>query len=94
MTIFRYKHNCEFSESEDDCEAEHNRLVRQKSSLRTVKKAEGSLVMILAGEFKGQPGEMLWKDKKKCKAAVQVLPDKDDVVELDFDDLCEYVDNY
>ena len=44
MTIFRYQRNREFSESDDDCEAEHNRLVRQKSSLRTVKKAEGSLV--------------------------------------------------
>ena len=46
--------------------------------------------MILSGSRKGQVAELVAKDKRSCVAAVQTLPDKDEVLKLDFDDVCEY----
>ena len=50
----------------------------------------GGVVMILSGSRRGQVGELVAKDKRSCVAAVQTLPDKDEVLKLDFDDVCEY----
>ena len=50
----------------------------------------GGVVMILSGSRKGQVAELVAKDKKSYVAAVQTLPDKDEVLKLDFDDVCEY----
>ena len=55
-----------------------------------IPKNVGGVVMILSGSRKGQVAELVAKDKRSCVAAVQTLPDKDEVLKLDFDDVCEY----
>jgi len=50
----------------------------------------GGVVMILSGSRSGQVAELVAKDKRSCVVAVQTLPDKDEVLKLDFDDVCEY----
>ena len=56
-----------------------------------VPKGDFGIVMIVSGSSRGKLGEILRRDKSKCVAAVQLLPDKDEVLKLDFDDICEYV---
>ena len=36
-----------------------------------------------------QVGEMVERDQKRCRAVVQLLPDRD-LVTLDYDDMCEF----
>lgn len=38
-----------------------------------------------------QLAEMMKRDKSSCKAVVQLLRDRDEVVKLDYDSMCEYV---
>ncbi|XP_059087184.1 G-patch domain and KOW motifs-containing protein-like, partial [Tigriopus californicus] len=56
-----------------------------------IPKKDHALVMIVNGINRGQMGEMLQRDKRSAIAVVQILPDKDQVLKLDFDDICEYV---
>ncbi len=56
-----------------------------------IPKKEGSVVMVLRGRWRGRLGEMVKRDKAKCLAVVQMLPDRDEVARLDFDDICEYI---
>ena len=58
-----------------------------------IPKGPDSLVMIVRGDqqHKGQIGQILKRDKRTSKAAVQILPDKDQVLKLDYDDICEFV---
>ena len=55
-----------------------------------IPKSIGDVVMILSGSRSGQVAELVAKDKRACVAAVQTIPDKDEVLKLDFDDVCEY----
>ncbi len=34
---------------------------------------------------------MVKRDEAKCLAMVQLLPDRDEVARLDFDDICNYI---
>ena len=63
-----------------------------QSMLETViPKSEGSHVMVVHGTHQGLLGEVLRRDKSRCSAAIQLLRDRDQVVTLDFDDICEYM---
>ncbi len=55
-----------------------------------IPKKEYSIVMIVRGENRGQFAEILSRDKRSSRATLQILPDKDRIVSLDYDDLCEY----
>jgi G patch domain and KOW motifs-containing protein len=56
-----------------------------------IPKNDDSVVMIVRGSSRGQLGEILSRDKRSSRATVQVLPDKMEVLKLDYDDICEYV---
>lgn len=34
--------------------------------------------------------EVIERDKDQCMATVQILPDRDAVFQIDYDDICEY----
>ena len=51
---------------------------------------EFSVLMIVRGsEFKGKLCELLKKDSKRELVAVRLLPDKEEVLKLGYDDVCE-----
>ena len=55
-----------------------------------IPKEELSIVMIVRGsDFKGKVAELLKTDFKREMLAVRLLPDKDEVLKLSFDDVCE-----
>lgn len=56
-----------------------------------IPKAEFGIVMIVRGSNSGQLGEIVSRDKRSSRATVQILPDKEFVVKLDYDDICEFV---
>lgn len=41
-----------------------------------------------------QLAEIVDKDKERCKAVVQFIPDRDQVLTLDYDSICEYVGHF
>ena len=60
------------------------------SYLETVIPSENGIVMIVLGKYKGQLGEILFRDKHKARAEVQLLNEKE-MIRLDFDQLCEFI---
>jgi G patch domain/KOW motif-containing protein len=55
-----------------------------------VPKDDLGIVMIVRGsEHTGKIAQVLRKDSKRALAAVQLLPDKEEVIKVDFDDICE-----
>lgn len=56
-----------------------------------VPKNSGSHVKVVRGRNKGKVGELIERNKKNYIAVVQILPDRDEVLKLDFDDICEYL---
>ncbi|KAK3104142.1 hypothetical protein FSP39_024760 [Pinctada imbricata] len=61
------------------------------SSLETViPKSDTGHVLIVNGKHKGQVAQIMKKDKKSCQAAVQLLSERDIILKLSYDDICEY----
>ena len=60
-----------------------------------IPKEEFSLIMIVNknSEHKEKIAEMLRKDSRKGIATVRILPDKEEVLNLSYDDICEVIDN-
>lgn len=56
-----------------------------------IPKSDDGVVMIVRGSNRGQLAEILTRDKRASRATVQVLPDKEEVLKLDYDDICEFV---
>ena len=56
-----------------------------------IPKTADGVVMIVRGSNRGQLAEILSRDKRSSRATVQVLPDKEEVLKLDYDDICEFV---
>ena len=56
-----------------------------------IPKNDSSVVMIVRGSNRGQLAEILSRDRRSSRATVQVLPDKEDILRVDYDDICEYV---
>ncbi|XP_056001685.1 G-patch domain and KOW motifs-containing protein-like [Ostrea edulis] len=65
-----------------------------QSQLETViPKSDGAFVLIVSGKHRGQLGEVMERNRKMSSAAVQLLQDRDCVVNIDFDHICEFVGN-
>lgn len=76
------------------CRTDEGKLlegIHPKQLETLIPKKDNALVMIVSGKNRGQMGEMLQRDKRNAMAVIQILPDKDQVLKLDFDDICEYV---
>lgn len=76
------------------CKTQEGKLLEDisQSMLETViPKTEPSYVMIVDGKYRGQLGEIIKKDKEKCRATIQLLSDRDKAVKLDYDIICEYL---
>lgn len=76
------------------CKSEEGNVLEglAQSQLETViPKSEGAFVLVVSGKNRGQLGEVISKNKKKSMAAVQLLQDRDSVVNIDFDHICEFV---
>ena len=56
-----------------------------------IPKNDFAKVMIVRKEHKGQIAEMLRKDSRNEKVTVRILPDKDEVLELRYDYICQLV---
>lgn len=75
------------------CRAEDGALVDDVDAalLETVvPRADLATVMVVAGPRKGQLCQLLERDKRKQVATVQALPDRDEIYQVKFDDVCEY----
>ncbi|RUS79391.1 hypothetical protein EGW08_012851 [Elysia chlorotica] len=65
-----------------------------QSSLETViPRADDAYVAIVSGDKRGQIGKIMKRDKERCLALVQLLSDRDVVLRLQFDQICDYVGN-
>lgn len=63
-----------------------------QSDMETViPKMEKSFVILVSSKHRGQLAELMSKDKKNCKATVQLLKDRDEVLQVDYDSICEYI---
>ena len=60
-----------------------------QSSFETVIPKDYGIIMVLSGKFKGQLGEVLSRNKSKARADIRLL-EGEDLVKLDFDDICEF----
>ncbi|XP_069142539.1 G-patch domain and KOW motifs-containing protein-like [Argopecten irradians] len=56
-----------------------------------IPKSEPSFVQLVAGKWKGQLAELMKRDKTNCMAVVQLLQDRDEVLKLSYDSICEFV---
>ena len=63
----------------------------QKQLETVIPRSEPAYVYIVAGKDKGQIGEILQKDKSLCTASVQLLSDRDVLLTLSYESICEYV---
>ncbi|XP_071118672.1 G-patch domain and KOW motifs-containing protein-like [Haliotis cracherodii] len=82
--------------SEDNCvcRTEEGRVLEglSQSSLETViPKHDHAHALIVSGKYRGQIGEVVKRSKEKCEALLQLLSDRDIVLKLGYDDICEYV---
>lgn len=60
-----------------------------------IPKSEYSLIMIVkkSSEHVGKVAEMLRKDTRKESATIRILPDKEIVLNMNYDDICELADD-
>jgi ribosomal protein S4E len=64
--------------------------LREKDLETVIPREENASVAILRGQFKGEVGKILSKDKKKEKVTIQV--GMMDIIELPLDDCCAITD--
>ena len=53
-------------------------------------KSEGGVVMVVRGEYCGQVGRIVARDKSRYVATVQLVL-TDDVLSTDYDNICQYL---
>ncbi|KAL8580361.1 hypothetical protein ACOMHN_037460 [Nucella lapillus] len=81
--------------SEDNavCKTDDSKVLEglSQSQLETViPRGESAYVMLCSGSHKGQLGRIIKKDKDSCRALVQLLSDRDLVLKVEFDEICDY----
>jgi len=54
-----------------------------------IPRSDGQPVMVLRGEFRGDVGTIVDRDRKRQRASVQISRTQD-IVTLSFDDVCEF----
>jgi len=62
-----------------------------KSVETVIPRSDDAVVAIVTGSHRGQLGVVMKRDKEKCMALVQLLSDRDTVLRLLYDHICEYV---
>ncbi|KAL3853503.1 hypothetical protein ACJMK2_017039 [Sinanodonta woodiana] len=77
------------------CKTEDGKVLDIPQSMMetVIPKSDPAHVVIVSGKHKGQVAEIIQKDNRKCEALVQLLSDRDQVLRLDFDSICEFVGN-
>jgi len=81
------------SEKHCICRTEDGKLLDKisTSKLETViPRTEPAYVMVVSGKRRSQIGQVIEKDKERCKATIQILPDRDEIFQIGYDDICEY----
>jgi len=76
-----------------DCRTDEGKLVediRTDKVETLIPKKDGGRVMVVRGERKGEIGQIIGRDKVKYMATVQ-LYQSEDVLSLDYDNVCEYL---
>ena len=56
-----------------------------------IPRSENSHVMVIKGPDKGQIAVLLRRNKETCMATLQLLSNRDKVIVLSYDDICEYM---
>ncbi|XP_076096307.1 G-patch domain and KOW motifs-containing protein-like [Mytilus galloprovincialis] len=78
------------------CQTDDGKVLEEisQSELETViPKQENAHVLIVSGKQKGQLARIMKKDKSRYIATLQLLRDRDEVINIDFDKICEYSGN-
>lgn len=76
-----------------DCRTDEGKLVENVRTDKVetlIPKKDGGRVMVVRGERKGEIGQVIGRDKVKYMATVQ-LYQSEDVLSLDYDNVCEYL---
>lgn len=60
------------------------------SKCETIIPKSHDMVMVVRGSNAGRLANILRRDKNSSRALLEILPDKEDVVNLCYDDICEY----
>ncbi|XP_059172285.1 G-patch domain and KOW motifs-containing protein-like [Physella acuta] len=76
------------------CKTEDGKVIENvsQSQLETVvPKSDNSYIAVVSGSYRGQIGQIMKRNKDLCLAVVQLLSDRDIVLKLHYDEICEYV---
>lgn len=76
------------------CKTEDGKVIENisQSQLETVvPKSDNSYIAVVSGSYRGQIGQIMKRNKDCCLAVVQLLSDRDIVLKLHYDEICEYV---
>ncbi|KAG9270357.1 G patch domain and KOW motifs-containing protein [Astyanax mexicanus] len=65
--------------------------VKQSMLETIVPKHDADYIMVVLGEYRGQVGRILKRDKEKCRAMVQLDHYEEQVFKMDYDAICHYV---
>ena len=60
------------------------------SKCETIIPKSHDMVMVVRGTNAGRLANILRRDKTSSRALLEILPDKEDIVNLSYDDICEY----
>lgn len=76
------------------CKTDNGRVLEnipQKSLETVVPRNDDSIVVIVSGPQHGLFGRIMKRDKDKCVALVQMLTDREVVLKVSYDEICEYI---
>ncbi|KAL4226343.1 hypothetical protein ACF0H5_014326 [Mactra antiquata] len=65
--------------------------ISQSMMETVVPKSDRSHVYVVSGKYRGQLAQVLERDKRSCKATLQLLSNRDKVLLEDYDSICEYI---
>ncbi|XP_063287418.1 G-patch domain and KOW motifs-containing protein [Pelobates fuscus] len=75
------------------CRTDNGRIlddIKQDMLETLIPKDEGDHVMVVLGQYRGQVGKILHRDKHKSRALVQLQGELDEAVTLSYDVICHY----
>ncbi|XP_041038570.1 G-patch domain and KOW motifs-containing protein, partial [Carcharodon carcharias] len=76
------------------CRTEEGRLlegIRQSMLETVIPKRDSEHVLVVLGRHKGQVGRVLRRDKDHCQAVIQLQRGDEQVLQIDYDSICQYV---
>ncbi|CAL1538698.1 unnamed protein product [Lymnaea stagnalis] len=78
------------------CKTEDGKVIENllQTQLETViPKNDRAYVAVVSGSHRGQIGQIIKRQKNDCTAVLQLLSDRDNLLTLHYDNICEYVGN-